>query len=161
PIAAIRFRLLPARRGPPWKSVSLALSAVSSRCMIYRTSRVVTTRLTTSKIICRYGGRAGAHAAAAPENDRDRRSLASLVSRCPRFSRHRDWPSLDPTWRRGCVVAGGGSCLRLERRQGAACERRGSHRGTSTPEAIGTTRMRVTENVRGSASLARRRRRLA
>jgi 4'-phosphopantetheinyl transferase EntD len=31
--------------------------------MIYRTSRVVTTRLTTSKIICRYRGRAGAQAA--------------------------------------------------------------------------------------------------
>src|SRR5262249_62246547 len=133
--------------------------------MIYRTSRVVTTRLTTSKIICRYRGRAGAQEAVeavtsasvghrveagvtaspcaccvlggsnehdpprptiAPENDRDRRSLASISNRCPLFSRHHDWPSLDLTWRRRCVVAGGGACLRLECRHGAACEWRGS-----------------------------------
>src|SRR5262249_29333898 len=93
----------------------------------------------------------------APENDRDRRSLASISNRCPLFSRHHDWPSLDLTWRRRCVVAGGGACLRLECRQGAACAWRRSYGSASPPEAIGTTRMRVTENVRGSASLARRR----
>jgi len=38
------------------KALTSPLLAVSSRCMIYRTSRVVATRLTTSKIICRYRG---------------------------------------------------------------------------------------------------------
>ena len=64
PIAAIRSRFgFQQDAVPVGKALASPFRAVSSRCMIYRTSRVVTTRLTTSKIICRYRGRAGAQAA--------------------------------------------------------------------------------------------------
>src|SRR6266516_1449613 len=102
-------------------------SIASSRCMIYRTRRVATTRLTMGKITRRYvraswsgvHERSGVQAAPrgrntvvdelretslnrlklAPRNDADPRSLTSVSHRCSLSSRHHHWPSSHLPWR--------------------------------------------------------------